>query len=165
VTLGPVLDARYYSLSEVEFIPDDTMELYEQGKGWVAEIKEWLFEHFEMHIEGDNADDGLTDISRLRIMSQEYLVQQSAALVVHRWEAAKAKIGGEVEGVTAAKIKSAIEHNFVGDGDFLEQWPNSKLDLSDWVVLCQKCFKSGLSYSFPEPPQECQFVMVQVEGI
>ncbi|KAE9385321.1 hypothetical protein BT96DRAFT_982076 [Gymnopus androsaceus JB14] len=164
VTLAPVLDARHYT--EVsspeeglwgpgEYIRDDILRMYKDGRKLVSEIKEWLFSHFEMHLQGGNqTDDGLTDNSRLKILSQRHFFQQCVALVVHRSEAEKADIGGEVDGITAARIKSAIEDNLAEDAQFLEQWPNPK----------QLPSHKRLSYSFPKPPEGSQYVMVQVKG-
>jgi hypothetical protein len=129
--LGSIIDARRYrEQADAEYwdsdhhIPERERECYHLAQEKANETRQWLFDHFELHLE--NAEDGLSPKNRLRVLSERFLVQQCKTLVYHKFHAEQQGIYAEDHCITAQTLKDAIEMDFGMLDSFCKHWLGKK---------------------------------------
>ncbi|KIK56029.1 hypothetical protein GYMLUDRAFT_62296 [Collybiopsis luxurians FD-317 M1] len=166
IQLGSILDYRRYLekynndiYDDETHIPFHDVQNYKEAKVHVHKLREWLFQHFLLDLEGE-VGDGLSATNRLKAKSNAWLVMQCKVLILHKVEMEDREVVGEHSLVLAKDVKAAMEEDLLLDKDlgFEEHWPEGEVeDVQEWVKLWKDEAES-YSYAFPVDPNGGKYV-------
>ncbi|KAJ3899183.1 hypothetical protein F5879DRAFT_811351, partial [Lentinula edodes] len=117
--LGPVLDYRLYVDKEAhiqESISREEQESYSKAFHQAELIASWVFDNYDLVSTSPASTVSLQDLMN------SWFIQQCKALLVHKVQALKGSISGELGSITAEKIRNAITYQSKGVDWFYSAW-------------------------------------------